>query len=95
MLSQELLDKCKISRVLKIKRKPVELEAMQYTGNNIVELSRNMHIGMLRTSPRGLFLQTIQGTVKVELNDYIVKDEQGFYMCVSPKELEIFYEIIH
>lgn len=79
--------------ISKIKRKPVELECIQYKGNNVVELSEWIGVS-LSTSPRGLFIQTLEGSMKVSIGDYIIKGIQGeFYPC-KPDIFEKIYEII-
>ena len=88
----------------KYRKKPVVIEAIQYTGNNIVEIIKFMQEGANGNKSRYLrylrynakkgeyFILTPEGKYKLTEGDYIVKGVKGeFYPC-KPDIFEMTYE---
>lgn len=86
--------------VRKFKRKPVVVEAVQFTGDNVDELHIFAGIGTLTViSPTVLGICTLedgQDEYKIQhiasLNDWIVKGVKGEYWAVKPDIFEMTYE---
>lgn len=81
--------------MMKYRKKPIEIEAVQWTGNNLAELRKmegfnNAHIcldGVLK-------LATLEGITAASIGDFIIKGVQGeFYPC-KPDIFEQTYEAV-
>ena len=78
---------------MKYKKKPIEIEAIQYTGNNVNEIvlftgKQNIDYG------NHLRIKTLEGTMTANIGDYIIKGVKGeFYPC-KPDIFEQTYEPI-
>lgn len=78
--------------VKKYKKKPVVIEAVQYTGENIKEINdffdyRNRH--NVIWAVEGLHIRTLEGLMLVRLDDFIIKGVNGEYYPCKPN---IFYK---
>ena len=78
---------------MKYKKKPVVIDAIQWTGNNIQEIldfTFSTGIYVYKDSP--IYISTLEGTMKVSINDWIIKGVNGeFYPC-KPDIFEATYE---
>lgn len=83
--------------VMKVRKKPVEVEAVQWTGENLEELIDfcGKYLFFINSSLRDLvYIKTPEGSHRVSLNDYIIKGIKGeFYPC-KPDIFEATYERI-
>lgn len=78
----------------KYKTKPCEIEAIQWTGKNIIELLDWGQGKILWNDVDDLFIDTLEGRMKADINDYIIKGLRGeFYPC-KPDVFEKKYEKI-
>lgn len=76
------------------KTKPCEIEAIQWTGKNIIELLDWGQGEILWNDEDDLFIDTLEGRMKANINDYIIKGLRGeFYPC-KPDVFEKKYEKI-
>lgn len=76
------------------KTKPCEIEAIQWTGKNIIELLDWGQGKILWNDADDLFIDTLEGRMKASINDYIIKGLRGeFYPC-KPDVFEKKYEKI-
>ena len=79
---------------MKYRKKPVVIEAIQAKwGSSIAEL---IHFAgkenLVRDKEGQLYIKTLEGNMKITLNDYIIKGVQGeFYPC-KPDIFEATYE---
>lgn len=80
-------------------KKPITIEAIQWTGDNLEEVEK-----FTKNSPTGrtvlphpyneecLLIVTLEGEMRADKNDYIIKGVQGeFYPC-KPDIFEATYE---
>lgn len=69
--------------VKKYMKKPVEIEAIQWTGDNYREVSEFVGKMLLyEASESSLIIGTLEGDMRASVNDYIIKGIQGeFYPC--------------
>ena len=83
------------------RKKPVVIEAIQYTGKNSAEIAEFMKV-MIRTktspeegNPSGkITIETLEGDMKASIGDFIIKGVQGeFYPC-KPDIFEKTYELV-
>ncbi len=83
--------------VMKVRKKPVEVEAVQWTGENLEEIVYfcGKYLFFINTGLHDLvYIKTCEGAHRVSLNDYIIKGIKGeFYPC-KPDIFEMTYERI-
>lgn len=76
------------------KTKPCEIEAIQWTGKNIIELLDWGQGKILWNDVDDLFIDTLEGRMRANVYDYIIKGLRGeFYPC-KPDVFEKKYEKI-
>lgn len=78
-----LLEKFVAMEPRKFKKKPIEIEALQFTGNNHTEI-HDFTGGMMiyKGSNAPLFIKTLEGAMRASPGDWIIKGIQGeFYPC--------------
>lgn len=85
---------------MKYRKKPVVIEAVQWTGENIVEIGAFCKAGMaynqsfLDDSISELSIHTLEGKMKANKGDWIIKGLSGeFYPC-KPDIFEKTYEAV-
>jgi hypothetical protein len=77
-------------QMTKYRKKPVEIDAMQWTGLNWLEIDRFITV-QHRTFPTDglIFISTLEGEMRADKGDYIIKGVEGeFYPCKP----EIFWK---
>ena len=72
--------------IKKYVKKPIEIEALQYTGENLEEciefMGNNFDIVRYDSVSETLKINTLEGVMTCSLNDYIIKGIRGeFYPC--------------
>lgn len=84
----------------KYRKKPVEVEAIQWNGENAIELIHEYPLGEFGFQARfdgnglDLVIATLEGDMKANIGDYLIKDIDGkFYPC-TPNIFEKTYEIV-
>ncbi|WP_164683492.1 hypothetical protein [Streptococcus hyointestinalis] len=78
---------------MKYKKKPVEIEAIRFTGSNYEEIREFIGKNTL-CSDLSIVIPTLEGDMVAQKGDYIIKGVQGeFYPC-KPDIFEETYEII-
>lgn len=77
----------------RFRKKPVEVEAVRYTGRNATEIAAWMHPTELRQKFQGgLLIPTLEGDMLADVGDWIIRGVQGeFYPC-KPDMFEAVYE---
>lgn len=71
-------------------KRPVEVEAIQWTGDNLEELQDFCRICLYRFG--NLYIQTQEGRMRANLGDWIIQGVAGeFYPC-KPDIFEATYE---
>lgn len=83
--------------IMKVRKRPVEVEAVQWTGENLGELIDFCNERLSYVELKGhicLYINTLEGSHVVLPNDYIIKGIKGeFYPC-KPDIFEMTYERI-
>lgn len=74
-----------MSEPKKYKKKPVEVEAIQWNGCNISEICKFIGKDVSHLLLSGhLYIQTLEGPHHASIDDYIIKGIKGeFYPCKS------------
>lgn len=74
------------------RKKPVVIEAIQWTGNNLNEIVMFTEKHNLQCGENELKIKTLEGNMIASLGDYIIKGVKGeFYPC-KPDIFEQTYE---
>jgi hypothetical protein len=67
---------------MKYRKKPVVIEAIQYTGNNGVEIFNFVHGHTSVGIDKSISFRTLEGWEHASVGDYIIKGVHGeFYPC--------------
>lgn len=67
--------------IKKYRKKPVTIEAIQWNGENLLEIQRFMG-STVENHWSVLIIPTLEGNMYASLNDYIIKGVNGeFYPC--------------
>ena len=67
---------------MKYTKKPVTIEAVQWTGKNYDEIRHFLPYGVRRFDVDGLHINTLEGDMRADTGDYIIKGVKGeFYPC--------------
>lgn len=81
---------------MKYRKKPVVIDAVQYTGDNKSEIIE-FTVGHARTNTgyRHLTISTLEGKYKADVGDWIIQGVKGeFYPC-KPDIFEATYEKVN
>jgi hypothetical protein len=77
---------------MKYRKKPVEIDAIQWTGDNKLEIFDFCNMSYI--TDQELKIQTLEGSMIASIGDYIIKGVMGeFYPC-KPDIFEMTYEKI-
>ena len=77
--------------IKKYRKKPVVIEAIQWTSDNLSEIDKFTQ-GKVKNHESVLIIPTLEGEMYASLNDYIIKGVNGeFYLC-KPDIFEKTYE---
>jgi hypothetical protein len=76
----------------KFRKKPVVIDAIQWTGDNREEIDEFMGESRRKIPGNGLQIYTLEGIMDASVGDYIIKGIKGeFYPC-KPDIFEMTYE---
>jgi len=77
---------------MKYRKKPVEIDAIQWTGDNKLEIFDFCNMSYI--TDQELRIKTLEGSMTASVGDYIIKGVMGeFYPC-KPDIFEMTYEKI-
>lgn len=83
--------------IKKYRKKPIEIDAIQYTGNNVSEIENFVETNLLHYNTQEennyqLGIPTLEGIMKASIGDYIIRGAKGeFYPC-KPDIFKITYD---
>lgn len=81
------------------KKKPVEVQAIQWTGENDEEIKEfcNSNCYILNwdyVAPKDLIIHTLEGNMLARVGDYIIRGVKGeFYPCKPDIFEQTYYEV--
>lgn len=79
---------------MKFRKKPVVIEAIQWTGNNFTDIAEWAE-DALWTVGDSVYVVTLEGTMEASKDDWIIKGVKGeFYPC-KPDIFEVSYEPVN
>lgn len=84
---------------MQYRKKPIEIEAFQWTGDEyqledpvwIVDLIEE---GKVTINYPNMFIETLEGTMKADAGDYIIRGVKGEVYPCKPDIFEATYELI-
>ena len=77
---------------MRYRKKPVEIEAVQWTGENLEEIEEFAKGALVRRGPVNIAISTLEGLMEASKGDYIIKGITGeFYPC-KPDIFKATYE---
>lgn len=80
------------------RKKAVVIEAMQYDGTNedaiLAWATRYSMDDPIERGVSGIFINTLEGQMKVSLGDWVIKGVQGEFYPVKPDIFEATYELV-
>ena len=77
---------------MKFRKKPIEIEAMQWTGGNLEEIGAFMPEAAYTVSGERLTIATLEGAHLASLGDWIIKGVHGEYYPCKPDIFAKTYE---
>ena len=79
---------------MKYRKKPVIVEAIQYTGDNLTEIFNFCNKAYFEYVSQSLIIDTLEGNMYANEGDYIIKGVRGeFYPC-EKNIFEETYEVV-
>ncbi len=80
---------------MKYRKKPVEIEAIQWNGRNLIDMNNFITVNFsINPYSQTIEIPTLEGDMKASVGDYIIKGVQGeFYPC-KPDIFKATYEKI-
>ena len=76
----------------KYRKKPVEIEAVQWTGTNGMEVAAFLDGQPWKDRPEGIVITTLEGAMTASPGDWIIRGVKGeFYPC-KPDIFDATYE---
>ncbi len=80
---------------MKYRKKPIVIDAIQWTGENREEVERftglDLNMGRVRNH---ITIQTLEGLMFAAPGDWIIKDEAGAFSPCKPSIFEATYEAV-
>lgn len=80
---------------MKFRMKPVVIDAVQWTGENVHEIFDFADwVVSVSSRKQTIEIKTLEGTMKVSINDWIIKGVQGEFYPVKADIFEETYELV-
>ena len=77
---------------MKFRTKPCEIEAVQWTGRNVVEIMRFVKNESAIITNGVLIIKTLEGDMVASTGDYIIRGLRGEYYPCKPDVFHTKYE---
>lgn len=77
---------------MKFRTKPCEIEAVQWTGENLTEILRFANTQNIDITSGVLIIKTLEGYMKASVGDYIIRGLRGEYYPCKPDIFHKKYE---
>lgn len=79
---------------LRVRKRPVTVEAMPYTGDNAADIVRWAGNDAYETLSGELVIRTLEGDHIATPGDYVIRGVEGEHYPVKPSIFEATYEVI-
>ena len=83
-----------VMEVNKYKTKPVEIEAVEYTGDNEHFLNEWSNGKVVSERNGGVMISTLEGDMRGDVGDFIIKGLRGEYYPCKPDVFHQKYELL-
>ena len=77
---------------MRYKTKPCEIEAVQWTGENLTEILRFANTQNIDITSGVLIIKTLEGDMVASTGDYIIRGLRGEYYPCKPDVFQKKYE---
>jgi hypothetical protein len=77
---------------MRYKTKPCEIEAVQWTGENLTEILRFANTQNIDITSGVLIIKTLEGDMVASTGDYIIRGLRGEYYPCKPDVFRAKYE---
>lgn len=77
---------------MRYKTKPCEIEAVQWTGENLTEILRFANTQNIDITSGVLIIKTLEGDMRANVGDYIIRGLRGEYYPCKPDVFHTKYE---
>ncbi len=83
---------------MKYRKKPIVIEAIQWNGKNRVEVAKFVkgetlkYTDALLLPSNYMFIKTLEGTMRADIDDWIIKGVVGEYYPCKPNVFEATYD---
>lgn len=77
---------------MRYKTKPCEIEAVQWTGENLTEILRFANTQNIDITSGVLIIKTLEGNMVASTGDYIIRGLRGEYYPCKPDVFHAKYE---
>jgi hypothetical protein len=77
---------------MRYRKKPVVIQAVQWTGQNIHSLNDFMGDTLIYEN-QNVYINTLEGKMHASVNDYIIRGVQGEFYACKPDIFEMTYEV--
>lgn len=77
---------------MRYKTKPCEIEAVQWTGENLTEILRFANTQNIDITSGVLIIKTLEGDMAASTGDYIIRGLRGEYYPCKPDVFRAKYE---
>ena len=78
------------------RKKPVVIEAVQWDGNlDTLNIFPKEDIENVKLRDGDLYIQTLEGQMKADIGDYIIRGVKGEYYPCKPDVFEMTYEPVN
>lgn len=79
---------------MRYRTKPCEIDAIQWNGENWEEISHFIDDGSYMLMRGDLSIMTLEGTMRANVSDYIIRGLRGEYYPCKPDVFEKKYELV-
>ena len=79
---------------MKYRKKPVTIEAIQWTGKNIDEIETFVNSVDVEVSKDGITVHTLEGDMNASVGDYIIRGVKGEYYPCKPDIFMDTYDLV-
>ncbi|EQA7786815.1 hypothetical protein ACX818_001409 [Acinetobacter baumannii] len=99
-----------MSKLIKVRKKPIEVYAVQWTGTEesylrilkmlgfdvVLNEHTRSHFDKMfeKALAEGLKISTLEGTMTASLNDYVIQGAKGEYYPCKPDIFEMSYDVV-
>ena len=77
---------------MKYRKKPIIIEAIQWTGENVTEVREFCKPRTTATEPGRVYIETLEGVMAANIGDWIIRGIKGEVYPCKPDIFEATYE---